>query len=50
MDGNVEKVNDLIKKASATEKSEDAMRFSQSALNCVHAIQVLQIIKTEKTD
>jgi len=48
MDTNEQKVNELIKKASESEKSEDAMRFSQSALNCSHAIQVLQIIRMEK--
>ena len=48
MDTNEKRVNDLIKKSAESEKSEDAMRFSQSALNCSHAIQVLQIIKKEK--
>lgn len=41
MDKNREKVNELIEKSSKTEKSEDAMRFSQAALNCAHALQVL---------
>lgn len=47
MDTNEKKVEDLIEKASKSEKSEDAMRFSQSALNCSHAMQVLQIVKNK---
>lgn len=47
MDTNEKKVDELIKKASSSEKSEDAMRFSQSALNCSHAMQVLQVTKDE---
>ena len=34
-------VVELTKKAKNSDKSEDAMRFSQSALNCAHAFQVL---------
>jgi len=30
------KVNDLLAKAAAAEKSEDALRFSQAALNAAH--------------
>ena len=49
MDTNEEKINELIEKAAKSEKSEDAMRFSQSALNCSHAMQVLrQLTDQEK--
>ncbi|KKM93492.1 hypothetical protein LCGC14_1207910 [marine sediment metagenome] len=48
METNEDKVIKLIGKASGSEKSEDAMRFSQSALNCAHAMQVLQEVKIEK--
>ncbi len=45
-------VAELTKKAKVAEKSEDAMRFSQSALNCAHAFQVIAFIQkeAEKTD
>lgn len=33
----------LIDKAVNAQKSEDAMRFSQSALNAAHALKVLDI-------
>lgn len=44
MSAHEEKIFNLLKKASESEKSEDAMRFSQSALNCSHALQVLATI------
>jgi len=47
MNENEEKVNVLLKKASESEKSEDAMRYSQAALNACHAMQVLKIVKTK---
>lgn len=42
MDTNENKIDELIKKAAESEISEDAKRFSQSALNCSYAINVLQ--------
>jgi hypothetical protein len=45
MDTKKEPVSELLKKATECEKSEDAMRFSQAALNCSHALQVLSQIK-----
>ena len=38
-------VNELVKKASQAEKSEDAIRFSQAALNVAHARQVLKQVE-----
>lgn len=35
-------VESLIEKAAQAPKSEDALRFSQSALNAAHAIAVFQ--------
>lgn len=43
-------VKELVSKAGKCEKSEDAMRFSQAALNCCHALQVLNMIKPEKQE
>ena len=45
MEKNKETVTELLKKASESSKSEDAMRFSQAALNCSHALQVLTMVK-----
>ncbi len=50
MDTKGKEVSDLIKKASESEKSEDAMRFSQAALNCSHAMQVLQIVEVSSKE
>lgn len=36
-----EHVHKLIKKAAEADKSEDAMRFSQSATNCANAMCAL---------
>lgn len=41
-------VKTLVSKASQADKSEDAMRFSQAALNAAHAAQVLELVKAEK--
>ena len=38
-------VETLIKKATAAEKSEDALRFSQAALNAAHTKHALAEIK-----
>ena len=38
----------LIAKAAGAEKSEDAQRLSQAALNAAHAIQVLHLIEVSK--
>jgi hypothetical protein len=48
MKENEKKVEELLKKAAVCEKSEDAMRFSQAALNCSHAIQVLSCVNDRK--
>jgi hypothetical protein len=40
-------VETLVKKAETAEKSEDALRYSQAALNAAHAFQVLA--QTAKT-
>lgn len=40
-------VNELVKKASAAEKSEDAIRFSQAALNVAHAMQVQKQVESK---
>ena len=38
-------VEELVKKASKADKSEDAMRFSQSACNVCNVMAVLDNIK-----
>lgn len=48
MDLNEKTVNILLNKANKCEKSEDAIRFSQAALNSSHAIQVLLEIELAK--
>lgn len=45
MDENKETASVLLKKASECEKSEDAMKFSQAALNCSHCLQVMAQVK-----
>lgn len=40
-------VKALITKAATAERSEDAMRFAQAALNAAHSLQVLA--QTAKT-
>ena len=40
-------VEELAKKASEAEKSEDAMRFSQAACNAANALAVLKNIKVK---
>lgn len=47
METNKETVKTLLKKATECQKSEDAMRFSQAALNCSHALQVLSLIHSK---
>ena len=37
-----QQVEGLISKAATAEKSEDALRFSQAALNAAHAEQVME--------
>lgn len=41
-------VEDLVAKAAKAEKSEDAMRYSQAALNAAHAGEVLLITGKDK--
>lgn len=41
-----ESVNTLLRKAANSEKSEDSMRYSQAALNCAHALQVMAQIQS----
>ena len=41
-------IEDLIGKAAGAADSNDAMRFSQAALNAAHASQVLFIIERDK--
>jgi hypothetical protein len=36
------KVTEMIAKAAAAEKPDDAMKFAQAALNAAHALQVLK--------
>jgi len=50
MSKNTETVNVLLEKSSKCEKSEDAMRFSQAALNCSHAIQVLLFVEKDSKE
>ena len=50
MEKRTEDVNILIRKAGEAETSEDAMRFSQAAVNSSHAIQVLQVIEADEKD
>jgi len=45
-----ESVTELLKKAVTCDKSEDAMRFAQSALNAAHALQVVQIVEQTEKD
>lgn len=42
-----EQVNALIANAVNATRPDDAMRFSQAALNAAHAAQVLATIKSE---
>lgn len=48
MSEKTQQVEALIDKAAAAEKSEDAIRFSQAALNAAHTMQVLA--ETKKTE
>lgn len=41
-------VEQLIEKAADAEKSEDAQRFGQAALNAAHALQVMAMIEAAK--
>lgn len=43
MNQNEKLVNALLQKSANCEKSEDAIRFSQAALNCSHTMQVLAL-------
>ncbi len=43
----VEEVKELIRKASETEDSGDAMRFAQAALNGANALCVLESMQRE---
>ncbi|MCD6435269.1 MAG: hypothetical protein J7L15_02610 [Clostridiales bacterium] len=45
MEKNENTVIKLLDKSIKCEKSEDAIRFSQAALNCSHALQVLEATK-----
>ena len=42
-----ETCNELLKKAKNAEKSEDAMRFTQAALNVAHVERLLFDMKIE---
>lgn len=41
------KVTDMINKAASAEKSDDALKFSQAALNAANALRVLQDAKPD---
>jgi len=43
-------IEQLIEKAARTDKSEDAMRFSQAALNAANAALGLNDIERKKVD
>jgi len=43
-------VDVLLRKAAKVEKSEDAMRFSQAALNAAHTLQVLSLTELNKIE
>lgn len=47
MDTIEDKVEQLIKKAAEATDKDEAMRFSQAALNAAHAIQVLATVKRD---
>ncbi len=40
-------VKEMVSKAAKSEKSEDAIRFSQAALNAAHVAQVLNQIASK---
>lgn len=42
------RVGELVDKAAEANKSDDAVRFAQAALNAAHASQVLSIIERDK--
>ena len=42
------KIYDLIEKARTCKDSGDAQRFSQSALNCAHALNIIGEIEKTK--
>jgi len=45
------RIESLIKKAEGTEKSEDALRFSQAACNAANALcAVTSVNNSEKSD
>lgn len=48
MDNANDKIHKLIDKALSAEKSDDALKFSQSALNAAHALQVMEQVKGDK--
>ena len=43
----VKEVERMIKRAGNTEKSDDALKFSQAAVNAANAINVLTLITAE---
>ncbi len=45
MNDNEKKIDELIAKAASAEKSEDAMRYSQAALNAANAVIGLSNMK-----
>ena len=48
MSDNYKQVTDLIDKASNATKCDEAMRFSQAALNAAHALQVVAETKNSE--
>ena len=47
MDTSVKHIEELIAKAAAAEKSDDAMRFSQAALNAANCAAQLTNVKRD---
>lgn len=47
MDSMRKQIEKLVDKAAGAERSEDAMRFSQAALNAAHAAQVLATVEAD---
>jgi hypothetical protein len=43
-----EQIKKLLKKAIECEKSDDALRFSQAALNCSHVVEKLLYFKDKE--
>jgi hypothetical protein len=41
-------IEGMVNKAAEADKADDALKFSQAALNAAHAMQVLHTIATSK--